>query len=141
MKLTQKNMKCTWPMPELRIGVSKASRWVWKASRWHFRYQHVGIPNAKFNAKGFALQWNTGLQDTASGNKKRYSPKTCRSMDPYDSKLHHFFLLSGRKPFPIPMMQYMGMRDSVVRPPASKIQYHWFRSVCLHTLTNLWHYF
>ena len=50
------NMKSTWQMQSQRkiarfdvysTGSPKASRWVPKALRWHFEYQHVGIGNAK----------------------------------------------------------------------------------------------
>ena len=84
-------MKCTWPMPAPRVGEPTASifhlltlgvgvegnanfsiRVGGKSNFSVFRYQHVGIPNAKLwrwrseptrgpNANGFVLQWNIGL--------------------------------------------------------------------------------
>ena len=83
---TQK-MKCTWPMQEFAFGTqhilySTDLRWGFALgdANFHltqvissvFRYQHVGIGNAKFwrwvskptpvpNTNGFASQWNIGL--------------------------------------------------------------------------------
>ena len=76
-------MKSTWPMPVppvrdptppifhlLALGVDIGGNTNFSV----FRYQHVGIPNAKLwhwgskpmrgpNANGFASQWNIGLRD------------------------------------------------------------------------------
>ena len=35
-----------------RLSVHKALSWVRKALHWHFRYQHVGIPNANIVCVG-----------------------------------------------------------------------------------------
>ena len=48
-------------IPLTRVGVL---RWV-MGSFSVFRYQHVGIPNAKFShwgVTGFASEWNIGLR-------------------------------------------------------------------------------
>ena len=87
-------MKCSWPTPEFCVGnqhnlYSTGSRLGFMSGKTKIlglasgktqirgftlapRYQHVGIPNAKFwrwgdcptpspNAGNFALQWNIGL--------------------------------------------------------------------------------
>ena len=90
-----KNMKCTWPTRKLCVGyplhlystdwrrglasgLTQILGWasgfgVGKHKFSHFRYQHVGIPNAKFwrrghcptpapDARYFAFWWNIGFR-------------------------------------------------------------------------------
>ena len=64
------NMKSTWPMREFCVGDPTFSVRVGGNANFSvFRYQHVGIPNAKLwcwgsksmrgpNANGFVSQWN-----------------------------------------------------------------------------------
>ena len=86
------NMKCTWPARVPMPGYPTRSMFHWlvlgaqglalghKAWLWLFRYQHVGIPNAKFshwgsrptrgpNAKGSALHWIIGFRDDMGQNQ------------------------------------------------------------------------
>ena len=92
--LPTKNVKCTWPTPalcagdptppifhllSLGVGVGGNTnvnvRVGANANFSVFRYQHVGIPNAKLcrlgskatpgpNANGFASQWNIGFRSS-----------------------------------------------------------------------------
>ena len=66
--MSTKNLKCTWPMPKCCVGDPKQPIFHWlalgfciggninfmfrvggNANLSVFRYQHVGIPNAKFH--------------------------------------------------------------------------------------------
>ena len=89
-EINTNKMKSTWPTPAphvrsptrpifhlLALGVrvgGNASFRVRIGSARLFRYQHVGIPNAKFlglgycpmqtpKARGFVLQWNIGFRN------------------------------------------------------------------------------
>ena len=91
-KINTKNMKCTWPTHDFCVGDPKQPIFHWLAlglcvrtnANFKFcvggegfalapRYQHVGIPNAKFwrwghcptptpDARYFASQWNIGFK-------------------------------------------------------------------------------
>ena len=101
-EINTNNMKCTWPKPApcvwdptppifhllaLGVGVGGNANFsicVGANAKFNaFRYQHVGIPNAKLwrwgseptpgpNANCFASQWNTGFRLYFAHGKPRY---------------------------------------------------------------------
>ena len=103
-EINTKNMKCTWPTPAPRVGhpanlYSTCSRWgfAWVNANFRvgvggnanfsvFRYQHVGIGNAKSlrwgsnptrgpNASGFASQWNIVFTYLVQQTRLRLYPR------------------------------------------------------------------
>ena len=94
MTSTQKNMKCTWPTPEFCVGTqrnlySTGLRLGFASGKMQIlgfasgktqirgfalatRYQHVGIPNAKFWRRGYCPTPTPNARNVASQGNRLY---------------------------------------------------------------------